>query len=82
MSASEGAPALLDTARQQAGLSEADLWLRYLALGGRATLPTLRQYLLGVMAPGATEHDVLAQALNERFRELDLDSPVTYSDGT
>jgi hypothetical protein len=74
------APALLDVARQHAGLSEDDLWLRYLALGGRAGLERMGGFLAGTAEPGPLEYDVLAHALNERFTELDLESPVPYSD--
>ena len=63
-----------------AELSLGDLWLRYLALGGMATTPELRAYVDGSSEVGfdSVEHDVLAHAFNERFREMDLDHHLRY----
>jgi hypothetical protein len=35
-------------------------------------------FLYGVLAPSGHDHDVIAQALNERFAELGGDHPVPY----
>ena len=51
------------------GLSVHDLWLAYLALDG---------YLRHHAAPSRSEHNVLAQALNERLHDLGYDWPVPY----
>jgi hypothetical protein len=53
----------MKAAMVDAELTLPELWLRYFALGGTGTL---------------SEHDVVAHALNERFTELDRDSPVAY----
>lgn len=70
----------LDNARQLAGVTVADLWLRYFTLGGSNSQDDLNRLLRGGVAFGAGEYDVLAHALNERFVELDLDHPVPYAD--
>lgn len=66
--------------RRDAGLSDLDLWLRYFALGGMSTPDQVRSYLRRGIVPLAHDHDVLAQALNERFSELGRDHPVRYAE--
>lgn len=68
-----------DETRRDAGLSESDLWLRYFELGGMSTLIEVGSYLRGDPVPSDHDHDVLAQALNERFSELGRDHPVGYA---
>ena len=68
----------LDTFRQEAGLSHGELWLRYFELGGMSTGLELEAFLFGMLAPSAHDHDVIAQALNERFSELGKNHPVAY----
>lgn len=70
----------LDQARRDALLTVAALWLRYFELGGMATALELEAYLYGALQPSALEHDVLAQALNERFVQLGGVYTVPYSD--
>jgi hypothetical protein len=70
----------LDNYRQDAGLSHAELWLRYFELGGMSTGFELEAYLYGALAPSTHDHDVIAHALNERFGELGGDHPVGYSE--
>jgi hypothetical protein len=70
----------LDVYRQDAGLSHAELWLRYFELGGMSTGFELEAYLYGVLAPSTHDHDVIAHALNERFAELGGNHPVGYSE--
>lgn len=65
--------------RRDAGLSEPDLWLRYFALGGMRSPVDVRSYLQGTAVPTDHDHDVLAQALNERFGELGRNHPVLYA---
>jgi hypothetical protein len=69
----------LEEAREAAGLSLRDLWLRYIALGGASDVVEVDAYLHGILAPTAHERDVLAHALNERFMELGRNHPVPYS---
>ena len=46
------------------------LWLAYFALGGSAGRYEVEAYLSGLMPLSAHEHNVLAQAINERLAEL------------
>jgi hypothetical protein len=69
---------MFEAARQQSGLSPAGLWWAYFALGGAATPLQLAAILDGEVAPTRRDHDLLSHALNERFTELGLDSPVPY----
>jgi hypothetical protein len=73
-------PALdnLDVFRQEAGLSHGELWLRYFELGGMSSGFELEGFLYGALVPTDHDHDVIAQALNERFSELGADHPVAY----
>jgi hypothetical protein len=41
----------------------------------------LEAYLYGALNPSDHDHDVIAQALNERFVELGGNHPVAYRDG-
>ena len=71
---------VLERARQEAGLSHAELWFRFFELGGMSTSLEVEAYLYGALEPSAHEHDVLVHALNERFTEVGGDHPVPYSD--
>ncbi len=74
---------LLDRARLQVGLSQAELWLRYFELGGMSSALELEAFVCGVLVPDPHNHDVIAHALNERFVELGHNHPVPYlADGT
>lgn len=68
-----------DQTRYDAGLSDPDLYLRYFALGGMGTPAQVRSYLTDDALPSSHDHDVLAQALNERFSELGRNHPVGYA---
>ncbi len=69
---------VLDQARRDAGLSLAELWLRYFELGGMSTSLQLEAFLYGALEPSVHDHDVVAHALNERFVELGGNHPVPY----
>ncbi len=71
---------VLDRARQDAGLSHGDLWMRYFELGGMSTALQLEGFLYGALRPTANDHDVVAHAINERFVELGGNHPVAYSE--
>jgi hypothetical protein len=73
------APDVLDTYRQEAGLSHAELWQRYFELGGMSTGFDVEAFLYGILAPSDHDHDVIALALNERFAELGGHHPVPYA---
>lgn len=68
----------LDRARQTAGLSHGELWLRYFELGGMSTALQLEAFLYGALEPTVHDHDLIAHALNERFVELGGNHPVPY----
>jgi hypothetical protein len=78
---SEQTSDVLDTFRIQAHLSQGELWLRYFELGGMSTAleVEVEAILFGTLLPTPHDHDVLAQALNERFVELGGDHPVPYT---
>jgi len=69
---------MYESARQRSGLSPAALWWAYFALGGQATPLQLAAILQGEVAPSPHDHDLLSQALNERFTDLGQDSPIPY----
>ncbi len=68
-----------DRTRRDSGLSHPDLWIRYFALGGMSTPAEVETYLRYGVAPSSHDHDILAQALNERFSELGRNHPVHYA---
>ena len=70
----------LDQARQDAGLSQHELWLRYFGLGGMTPAMELEAICLGAMVPSESDRDRIAHALNERFTELGRNHPVPYSE--
>lgn len=76
----ERAADAFDQGRRDAGLSHAELFLRYFELGGMATAFQLEAFVYGALRPSAHDHDVIAHALNERFVELGGNHPVAYSD--
>ena len=61
---------LLVKAFEGSRLSHGQLWLAYFALGGGAGRFEVEAYLAGLMPLSAHEHNVLAQAINERLAEL------------
>jgi hypothetical protein len=71
---------VLDQARQDAGLTHGELWLRYFELGGMGTSLQVEAFCYGALRPSHHDHDVVAHALNERFVELGGNHPVPYSD--
>lgn len=72
-------PDALDRARQDAGLSQHDLWVRYFALGGMAPPLELEALCQGALLATDSDMDRIAHALNERFTELGRNHPVPYS---
>jgi hypothetical protein len=69
----------IEAGRQQLGLTRHDLWLGYFELGGNGSLADVARWLAGDVRLPATDHDVLAVALNEAFSERGLNHPVLYS---
>lgn len=72
-------PGRLDVARQQAGLSVEELWIRYFGNGGTATVDEFQTFLTEHTWPERLQYDITASALNDRFTEMELDHPVPYS---
>ena len=70
---------LLDRARQEAGLSHGELWMRYFELGGMSGAVMVEAICYGALEPSAHDYDVIAHAINERFVELGQNHPVPYS---
>jgi hypothetical protein len=70
---------VLEQGRRDAGLSVAELWLRYFALGGMSTALEMEAVLYGALVGTVQEREVLAVALNERFAELGRDQPIPYA---
>lgn len=60
------------------GMTSCELWLRQIAVGGDAGRLEVEAYVLGLLVPDVYQHDVLAQALNERCVELGGDYVVGY----
>ena len=71
---------ILESARQLAGLTVAELWWAYLMLGGTASPDDVEGYLAGTGQPDDDQYDRLAQALNERFVDLGRNHPVPYAE--
>ena len=69
---------VFDQARQDAGLSHGELWLRYSELGGMSTATEVEAILYGALLPSPHDHDIIAHALNKRFVELGGNHPVPY----
>jgi hypothetical protein len=69
-----------DVYRRNAELTRSELWLRYFELGGMSTAFQLEAFLYGALQPSSHDHDVIAQALNERFVELGGNHPVPYAE--
>lgn len=61
-----------------AGLTPTELWWRYLGLGGNSTLDALADYLDQAAQWPTSEHNILAQALNERLWDLGCSSLVPH----
>lgn len=68
----------LQAAQCEAGLTLVELWLRYLGLGGAASLPELDGYLHGALLMDAFQHDLIALAINECFLELGVSTNIQY----
>jgi len=69
---------LLESARQLAGISTEDLWVRYVRLGGTLPAETLSEILAGTRTVDGYEHDLIAVALNELFADAGFGNPIDY----
>ena len=70
----------LAAAQHMLGLSVAQLWLDYLGLGGNLPPAAIGAALAGAITLGDHDHDVLVQALNERFIDRAENHPLAYAD--
>lgn len=70
----------LEAARTMLGLSISRLWLDYVRLGGSLPPPLLQAFLAGELDIGDHDHDMVVQALNERFIDQDHNHPLAYAD--
>lgn len=68
----------LDTARRRLAVSVVELWIDCFALGSHLDADGLASYLRGDLDVDNTEHNVIAHALNERFRSVGQDNPMAY----
>jgi hypothetical protein len=68
----------LDDGQRQLGLSDTELWTRYLALGGNNPLHRLREHVHSNSCPDPHEHNIIAQALNDTYVDRGHDHPVAY----
>jgi hypothetical protein len=59
-------------------LSVEQVWIEYLALGGRASCPEIAAALHGRTAIDRHTHERLAAALNKFFADAGEDHPVEY----
>jgi len=69
-----------EVARKELGLSVAELWFQYFALGGMRSALEVEAFLYGALEPTAHDRDLLAVALNERFAARGDAHPIPYSD--
>ncbi|MEA3020354.1 MAG: hypothetical protein QOI47_1878 [Actinomycetota bacterium] len=69
---------VLEVARRDIGVSVAELWCEYFALGGMCTALEVDAVLNGALVGASIERDRLAVALNERYAALGGDHPVPY----
>jgi len=60
------------------GMTLRQVWLRYIGIGGCEGLTEVEKQLSGRTVLTSYEHNLLAQAINEHFIELDQDHPVAY----
>jgi len=54
-----------------ADLTPPELWWRYIGLGGNRAPDALADYLTGTAEWPAFEHNIVAQAINERLWDLE-----------
>ena len=70
----------LEAGMRLSGMNYSELWLRHIAVSGNIGELELEAYVLGLLVPDDYQHNLIAQALNEYFLEVDDDLPVGYRD--
>jgi hypothetical protein len=68
----------IDRARRRLGLSAYDVWIGYFAVGGNGAPIDVERWLAGDGDVPLREHNLLAQALNDRFTHGGLNHPIAY----
>jgi hypothetical protein len=63
-------------------LSAHDVWVGYFAIGGNGSLGDVERWTSSGSDVPTREHNLLAQALNDRFCVRGLNHPVAYLDCT
>jgi hypothetical protein len=63
---------------QRSGMTPAELWIAYYAVGGDAAELEVEAYALGLLTPDDYQHNLIAQALNEYFLDQHEGHPVRY----
>ena len=59
------------------GLTPAELWLAYIAIGGTVGKAQVAAYARGQDHPDSYQHNMIAQAINDHFTDRGGDHPVT-----
>ena len=72
--------AVLRAAQEHLGLTLYEVWFGYIGVGGDAPLREVQAWLMGAVEPGDHDHDLMAQAFNDRFVDQGLDHPVAYAE--
>lgn len=68
------------TGIEHGGLSLAEVWWRYIAIGGQNALPAFADEVAGMTPLDDYEHDLIAHAINESLLEHGVNSfPVEYA---
>jgi hypothetical protein len=67
---------MLDCARELAGASVPELWFDFISLGGNHDVATLEAMFRGSVPMSHGDESLITVALNERFRDQDMGSPV------
>jgi hypothetical protein len=67
---------MLDCARELAGASVPELWFDFVSLGGNRDVATLQAMLRGSVPMSHSDESLITVALNERFQDQDMGSPV------
>jgi hypothetical protein len=65
---------------QRSGMTPAELRIKHYAVGGEAAGLEVDAYVLGLLGPDDYQHNLIAQALDEYFRDRHADHPVRYRD--
>jgi hypothetical protein len=70
---------VLESGRLLGRLTPRELWLRYLGLGGDATVTQVEHYLEETQAPNRREYNLLVDAVNERLMDVGLFPRLAYA---